>query len=57
VLAEVAAAAGVEIPTDYALVNVLAASADGSVLLGTAFDPDGAQVSFVLRLGAEAYAR
>ena len=46
---------GVEIPDGYLLINVLAASNDGSVVLGVAYDPTGLQVSFVLRLPVSAY--
>ena len=54
-LDEVAAAHGVTIPEGYLLTNVLAASADGSVVLGTAYDPNFFTVTFVLRLPVTAY--
>lgn len=54
-LADVAAAHGVEIPEGYLLTNVLAASADGTVVLGTAYDPNSNQVTFVLHLPVSAY--
>ena len=57
-LANVCAEQGVVIPEGYVLNGVLAASRDGSIVLGTALDldsPFGAQVSFVLELPASAY--
>ena len=54
-LQEVAAAAGVTVPEGYQLTNVLAASSDGTVVLGTANDADGRQLTFVLRLPASDY--
>jgi hypothetical protein len=55
VLADVAAAAGVTIPDGYALTNVIGASTDGTVVLGTAYDPNSRQVTFVLTLPTSAY--
>jgi hypothetical protein len=46
---------GVEIPEGYLLTNVIAAANDGSVVLGVAYDPNGLQVSFILRLPVSAY--
>jgi uncharacterized membrane protein len=46
---------GVEIAEGYLLTNVIAAANDGSVVLGVAYDPNGLQVSFVLRLPISAY--
>lgn len=54
-LQDIAVAAGVTIPEGFLLANVLAASSDGTVVLGQAFDDTGAQVSFVLRLPVSAY--
>jgi hypothetical protein len=54
-LAEVAVAAGVSIPEGTILNSVLAASADGTVLIGTAMDVDFNPKTFVLRLPAGAY--
>lgn len=55
-LADVATAAGVTLPAGLILNNVLGASADGTVLIGTATDADFNLVSFVLRVPADAYA-
>lgn len=55
VLADVMAEAGLPLPEGYLLTNVIAASNDGTVILGAAYDPDGWQVSFVLRLPLSAY--
>lgn len=54
-LADIVAASGIVVPEGYLLTNVLAASADGSVVLGTAFDADANTKSFVLRLPISAY--
>lgn len=54
-LADIATAQGIAIPAGYMLTVVLAASADGSVLLGVAYDDQGMQKTFVLRLPASAY--
>ena len=54
-LQDLAVAAGVTIPDGFLFANVLAASTDGSVVLGQAFNDTGAQVSFVLRLPVSAY--
>jgi hypothetical protein len=54
-LADVATAAGVTLPAGLILNNVLGASADGTVLIGTATDADQNLVSFVLRVPATAY--
>ncbi|MFT3771829.1 MAG: hypothetical protein QM820_41000 [Minicystis sp.] len=54
-LSDLAAAQGVAIPAGYQLTVVLAASADGTVLLGVAYDEKGRQKTFVLRLPASAY--
>ncbi len=54
-LQDVATANGVTLPTGYLLVDVLAASSDGSVVLGTAYDASSQSKSFVLRLPTSAY--
>ena len=54
-LQDVATAAGITIPEGVSLANVMAASTDGSVLLGWAYDGEGATVSFMLRLPVSAY--
>jgi hypothetical protein len=54
-LADVAAAAGVTLPAGMLLGSVLGASADGTVLAGTALDGDGNPRTFVLRLPRSAY--
>jgi hypothetical protein len=55
-LVDIVTANGLIVPTGFVLSNVLAASADGSILLGSAFDPDTfATKSFVLHLPASAY--
>jgi hypothetical protein len=56
-LAEVATAAGVTLPEGTQLNNVLAASTDGTVLIGTAMDADFNGRTFVLRLPADAWVR
>lgn len=55
VLQDLVAAAGVAIPEGVLLVNVLGASSDGSILLGTAMDSLGATSTFVLTLATSAY--
>jgi hypothetical protein len=54
-LVDIVVAGGLEIPEGWVLTNVLAASADGSVALGSAYDADGNSKSFVLRLPVSAY--
>jgi hypothetical protein len=54
-LQNVATAHGIVIPSGYLLTNVMAASTDGSMLLGVAYDPSFNQVSFVMRLPVSAY--
>jgi uncharacterized membrane protein len=54
-LDDVAKAAGITISDDYSLVNVLAASQDGTVVLGTAYGPNFSQVTFVMHLPVSAY--
>ena len=54
-LADVVTAAGVTLPEGTWLQSVLAASADGTVLIGTAFDGEGNPKTFVLRVPASAY--
>ncbi|MFN8573952.1 MAG: hypothetical protein U0132_17980 [Gemmatimonadaceae bacterium] len=54
-LQNVAASHGIVIPAGYVLTSVMAASADGSILLGVAYDPSFNQVSFVMRLPTRAY--
>ncbi len=46
---------GLDVPEGYTLFNVMAASEDGSVLLGIAYDPQYAVKTFVLRLDPAAY--
>jgi probable HAF family extracellular repeat protein len=53
-LTDLAAAAGVDLPDGTVLCNVLAASSDGTVLIGTAFDAGFNPKTFVLRLPAGA---
>jgi hypothetical protein len=53
-LADVAAAAGVEVPAGLTLTSVLGASADGTVAIGVALDARGQGKTFVLRLPAAA---
>jgi hypothetical protein len=52
VLADVVAAAGITLPEGTILNSVLAASADGTVLIGTAMDAELNPRTFVLRLPA-----
>lgn len=57
-LGDIIATKGITLPTDWYLVNVTAASADGSVLLGYAVDMGGLMPSFhtfVLKLDPAAY--
>lgn len=54
-LADVAVANGIVLPSDYRLTNVLAASTDGTVVLGVAYDQGNRQISFVLQLPVSAY--
>jgi len=54
-LADVIAEAGLVVPEGWLLTNVLAASTDGSVVLGTAWDDVGNAQSFVLRMPVSAY--
>jgi hypothetical protein len=54
-LADVLAAANVEVPAGYLLTNVLAASQDGTVVLGVAYDAVGNQVGFVIRAPVSIY--
>jgi hypothetical protein len=54
-LDSVATAAGVTLPQGYALSHVQAASADGTIILGTAYKPDLSVVTFVLTLPLSAY--
>ena len=54
-LHEIIEANGLDVPEGVVLTNVVAASADGSVLLGSAYDADGYPKSFVLRLAPSAY--
>ncbi len=46
---------GLVVPEGIALTNVIAASADGSVLIGSAYDAEGYPKSWVLRLAPSAY--
>lgn len=54
-LTEVAIAAGVTLPEGTMFNNVLGASADGTVLIGTAMDAEFLPRTFVLRLPADAF--
>jgi hypothetical protein len=57
-LQDVIATKSITLPDNWFLVNVLAASADGSTLLGTVVDMGGAFATFhtfVLRLDASSY--
>jgi hypothetical protein len=54
-LEEILAVNEIMLPSGYALSNVLAASNDGTVLLGSAITGTGTQMSFVLRLPVSAY--
>ncbi|APR87428.1 hypothetical protein A7982_12777 [Minicystis rosea] len=54
-LQDVVSESGVAIPAGYKLYSAYSASADGSVVLGGAYDPDGFQKSFILKLPASAY--
>ncbi len=54
-LADVVVQAGLTLPEGYVLTNVLAASVDGTVVLGQAQDADFAMWSFVLVLPISAY--
>jgi hypothetical protein len=54
-LDSLAVAHGITIPDGYFLTHVQAASADGSVVLGVAYDANFNQVTFVLTLPVSAY--
>jgi hypothetical protein len=54
-LEDIAIANGITLPGTFKLTSVMAASADGSVLLGVAVDETNNQKSFVLELPASAY--
>lgn len=54
-LQELLVAAGVSIPDGYALTNVLAASTDGTVILGSALTTGGSSISFVARVPIDAF--
>jgi hypothetical protein len=54
-LREVITDSGIDVPSTYTLVGVYGASADGSVVLGGAYDAGAKLVSFVLRLPVSAY--
>ncbi len=56
-LEDIAIANGITLPGTFKLNTVMAASADGSVLLGTASDEANNQKSFVLELPVSAYSR
>jgi hypothetical protein len=53
-LRDVAAGAGIEFPPQLTLTNVLAASTDGTIVLGQAFSATS-RVSFILKLPLSAY--
>lgn len=54
-LTEILTAEGIEIPFGYLFQNVLAASTDGTVILGSVATASGTPQSFVLRLPLSAY--
>lgn len=54
-LQEVVTESGIDVPSTYTLVGVYGASADGSIVLGGAYDGAAKLVSFVLRLPVSAY--
>lgn len=54
-LADLLVASGITLPDGYALTNVLAASSDGTVLLGTAMTPGFSTVTFVARVPLSAF--
>jgi hypothetical protein len=54
-LQDLVVANGLVVPEGYALTNVLAASADGTILLGLVSTPTLGSKSFVLKLPVEAY--
>jgi len=54
-LTTVLAAHGIELPIDYTLQNIVAASSDGSVLLGTSATGIGTPGSVVIRMPVSAY--
>jgi hypothetical protein len=54
-LQDIAVASAIDVPEGFLFGNVMAASADGTVLLGTGLDADFASRSFVLRLPADAF--
>lgn len=54
-LTDVLTAQGIAFPADYTFSNVLAASTDGTVILGTVLTASGTPQSFVLRLPVSAY--
>ncbi|NOT29333.1 MAG: hypothetical protein HOP15_02660 [Planctomycetes bacterium] len=54
-LVDIAVANGVDIPANITLDNILAASTDGSVLVGSAFDFSFRSYAFVLKLPVSAY--
>jgi hypothetical protein len=54
-LQDIATANGITVPDEYVLTDVLAASSDGTVVLGVAQNPSMYQKTFVLRMPASAY--
>jgi hypothetical protein len=54
-LEDIVAANGIEVPDGLTLANVIAASTDGTVLLGTTNDANLNQATFVLHLQTRAY--
>jgi uncharacterized membrane protein len=54
-LSEILTAEGIDLPPGYTLRNVIAASADGTILLGTSATASDTPGSFVLRLPVSAY--
>jgi hypothetical protein len=54
-LQDIVVAAGIEVPEGFLFGNVIAASADGTVLIGTGMDVDFMNKSFVVRLPADAF--
>jgi hypothetical protein len=54
-LAPILGEAGLTIPLNYILTGIVAASNDGTRVLGTAMDGQGLTVTFVLTLPLSAY--
>ncbi len=54
-LADQLVAAGITLPGGYVLTNVIAASSDGTVILGNAMTPAGSTLTFVARVPVSAF--